>query len=115
MPSFSFQKMECQVDKKVHFRHLLLFTFNQGLNASKAAQTICAVYGKDAIGESTARKWFARFNEGNFELSDCTRSGRPSLFDEDLLNDLLLQDPRQTTRELAKKMDCFWSTVGRKS
>ena len=47
--------MECQVEINVDFRHLLLFAFNQGFNALKAARDICAVYGENAIAEITAR------------------------------------------------------------
>ena len=32
--------MECQVEKKLHFRHLLLFHFNEKENASEAARNI---------------------------------------------------------------------------
>ena len=46
--------MDCQVDKNLHFRHLLLFAVNRGQKASKAARDICAVYGEDAMAERTA-------------------------------------------------------------
>ena len=41
--------MDCQVDKKSHFRHLLLLAFNRGQKANEATRDICAVYGEDAI------------------------------------------------------------------
>ena len=47
--------MECQVEKLKHFRHILLFEFNRGTKAKEAVRNICAVYGDNAIGESTAR------------------------------------------------------------
>ena len=49
-------KMECQVEKLEHFRHILLFEFNRCVKAAEAAKNICAVYGNNAIGENTARK-----------------------------------------------------------
>jgi hypothetical protein len=85
-------KLECQVDKKDHFRHLLLFAFNRDGKDAKAAQAareICAVYGEDAMNERTAQRWFTRFKAGNFNLEDMARSGRPVEFDEDLLNELI--------------------------
>lgn len=103
--------MECQVNKNEHFRHYLLFAFNRGATATEAAREICAVYGERAIAERTARDWFAKFKSGNFDLRDAPRSGRPVVFDEERLNQLLLEDARQTTRELAKRMDCSNSTV----
>ena len=62
--------MECQVEKNVHFRHLLLFAFNRGFTAAKAAREICVVYGENAMAERTARYWFAKFKEENFDLKD---------------------------------------------
>ena len=90
--------MECQVDKNEHFRHHLLFAFNRGAKVQKAAREICAVYGKGAIAERTARYWFAKFKSGNFDLKDASRSGRPSEFDEERLNQLLHEDARQNQR-----------------
>ena len=49
--------MECQAEKNVHFRHLLLFAFNRGFTAAKAARDICVVYGENAMAERTARYW----------------------------------------------------------
>ena len=56
-----------------HFLHVLLFEFNRGTKAAEVARNICAVYGDKAIGESTARKWFSRFNEDRFDISDSQR------------------------------------------
>ena len=49
-------KMECQVEKMKHFRHILLFEFNRGVKAAKAARNICALYTDNAIREGTTRK-----------------------------------------------------------
>lgn len=103
--------MECQVDKIKHFRHHLLFAFNGGVNAAEAARQICSVYGKEEMSESTARRWFSRFKNGNFDLKDGPHTGRPTVFDEERLNQLLHENPRQTTRELAEQMDCDKKTV----
>lgn len=105
--------MECQVDRNEHFHHLLLFAFNQGCKATKAARDICTVYGEGAISERTVQKWFSRFADGNFELADYSRSGRPVELDEKQLNHILREDPRQTTRELGQKMGCSYDSVAR--
>ena len=62
------------------------------------------VYKEGVIGESTARKWFAKFKNGSFDIDDTPRSGRPSEFDEDHLKALLKEESCQTSRELAEKM-----------
>ena len=103
--------MECQVQKLEHFQHILLFEFNRGAKVGEAARNICAVYGDNAIGEITGRKWFSRFKEGRFDISDTPRSGRTSGFNEDRLNTLIHNDPRQCTRKLANMMNCDHSIV----
>ena len=68
--------MEYPGGKKQHFRHLLFFAFHRGQKAAEVARDICMVYGKGVIGESTARKWFAKFKNGNFNIDD-TPCARP--------------------------------------
>ena len=76
--------MECQVKKTEHFQHILS-AFNQGYKAAKAAHDICAVCGEGAMAERTARDYYDKFNNGNFDLKDAPRSGRPFEFDEERL------------------------------
>lgn len=103
--------MEIPEGKKIHFRHLLYFAFRRGQNAVQAARDICKVYGVDAIAPRTAQDWFAKFKNGNFDLADGPRTGRPSHFDENRLRIFLKEDGRQTTRELAEKMGCTFKTI----
>ena len=84
--------MEYQVDKNKHFWHHLLFAFNRGAKATEAAQEICEVYGEVMMPERTARNWFTKLKNENFNLEDATRSGRPIEFDEERLNQLLHED-----------------------
>ena len=88
-----------------------LFEFNRGEKAAEATIIYCAIYGDSAIGGSTAGKLFSRFKEDRFDISDTPRSGKLSGFDEDCLNTLIHNDPRQCTRELANVMNCDHSTI----
>ena len=54
--------------KKQHFRQLLFFAFHRGQKAAEATRDICNVYGDGLIGESTTRKWFAKFKNGDFDV-----------------------------------------------
>ena len=81
------------------------------MKAVEAARNIYAVYKDNAIGESTARKWFSRFKEDRFDISDIPRSGRSSGFDEDRLNISIHNDPHQSTGELANVMNSGHSTI----
>ena len=103
--------MEYPGGKNEHFRHLLFFAFHRGQKAVEAARDICSVYGEGTIGESTAQKWFAKFKNGDFNLNDKSRSGRPLLLDQELLKAHLKEDGRQTSRELAEKMKCNHQTI----
>ena len=103
---FQIIKMECQVEKNEHFRHL-----HQGSKGANAARDICAVYGEGAIAERTARDWYTKFKNGNFDLKGALRSGRSIEFDEERLNQLLHENSRQTTRELAEKMECSHTAI----
>ena len=69
------------------------------------------VYGEGVIGESTARKWFAKFKNGNFDIDDTPRSGRPSEFDEDHLKAFLKEESRQTSCKLTEKINCDQKTI----
>ena len=42
--------------------------FNRRVKAKEAARNICAVFGDNAIAESTARKLFSCFKEERFSL-----------------------------------------------
>ena len=69
------------------------------------------VYREGVIGKSMARKWFVKFKNGNFDIDDMPSSRRPSEFDKDHLKALLKEESRQTSCELAKKMNCNQKTI----
>ena len=69
------------------------------------------VYGEGFIDESMARKWFAKFKNGNFDISDTPHSRRPFEFDEDHLKALLKEESCQTNCELAEKINCDQKTI----
>ena len=69
------------------------------------------IYGEGVIGKSTARKWFAKFKNGNFDIDDMPHSRRPSGFDEDHLKALLKEKGCQRSCELAEKINCNQKTI----
>ncbi|KOX74646.1 Histone-lysine N-methyltransferase SETMAR [Melipona quadrifasciata] len=90
-------------ENKVHFRHLMLFFYRKGKNATQAANKICAVYGEGAVAE--------RFKAGDFNLKDQERPDRPSTKDEDQIKTLIENNPRYTTRKLAEMLNMSKSTI----
>lgn len=105
--------MEYPGGKNEHFRHLLFFAYNQGQKAAAAARKICEVYGEKVIAESTAQKWYKQFKNGENDLENLPRSGRPSDFNDECLIALLKDDGRQTCREMAKTMNSSSATIFR--
>jgi transcriptional regulator of aromatic amino acid metabolism len=51
------------------------------------------------------------FKNGNFELDDLPRSGRPPEMDMDVLKQLIEEDPSLTTWRLAGRLGCSHTTV----
>lgn len=91
----------------------MLFKFHEGKKASEASRDIITVYGKDASNKRTCQWWFSRFKEGNFDLNDESRTGRPSKLLDDQLEGLLAEDPCQTEEELSKQLEVNQSTISR--
>ena len=50
--------------------YILQYYFDNGDNASQACEKSYGVYGEGAVSKSTARKCFARFRSGNFNVKD---------------------------------------------
>jgi transposase len=103
-------ELEMKISRR-ELRLLLLHEFRLGRKATEATSNICGTMGKDVLSIRTAQHWFNRFKNGNFELDDLPRSGRPLELDVDLLTQLIEEDPRLTLRCLAKQLGCSPTTV----
>lgn len=96
---------------KTFIRGCLLYDFKSGLNAAESSRCINAAFGEGTVSERNARFWFQRFHDGNFDLEDRPRAGRPSTVDRDRLQQVVEADPRMTARELAETLGVHNSTV----
>ncbi|CAF3763493.1 unnamed protein product [Rotaria socialis] len=92
-------------------RVLLLHEFRLGRKATEAANNICSTMGEDILSIRTAQHWFNRFKNGNLELDDLHRPGKPLQVDVDLLKQLIEQDLRLTSRCLAEQLGCSHTAV----
>jgi histone-lysine N-methyltransferase SETMAR len=69
--------------------------------------------GEGVLSYETARRWFARFKEGDFKLEDESHPGRPVEVDLESLRRLIEEEPRLTTRSLAEQLNCSHTSVER--
>ena len=88
--------------EKEHIKHCLLYEFDKKSTAATACRNVCQVYGEDAIDESTCRRWFRKFREGDRSCQDQARSGRPSHVGEDDIDQAVRNNPNPNIQELAE-------------
>ena len=87
-----------------HVRYAILFKFESGATAAQAAREINYVYGEGSTSESTCDRWYRRFRSGDKSLKDEARPGRPMEVDESALLQLIRENSRLTTIEIAEHM-----------
>lgn len=95
-----------------HIRHCMLYEFHQGKKATDATSSINSVY-PEALDVRTCQRWFSRFKDGNFDLDDLPRSGRPSDVNEDMIKEIIEEDPHQTLAEMEKRTGIDGVTISR--
>lgn len=73
--------------------------------ATEATRIICETYSNNIVAEKTCRDWFARFKNGDFDVNDRSRFGRPETIKYEELQILLDENSAQTPNELAIQME----------
>ncbi|KAG5666128.1 hypothetical protein PVAND_017697 [Polypedilum vanderplanki] len=94
-----------------YIHNLLLFEFKKGSTAEGAARTINETHRKKIVSNSTAKRWFIKFRNGNESLKRVEGSGRIRKFDDDELIDLVQKNPTFTLSEYAHVLEVCTSTV----
>ncbi|EGI59352.1 Mariner Mos1 transposase [Acromyrmex echinatior] len=93
MPSFE--------PNKRHLRELSIYFFNLKKSAAEAHRLLVETYGEVAFSERSCREWWKKFKNGEFDVEDKERSGRPKVYEDAELKALLNEDSCQTQKELA--------------
>ena len=57
----------------MHYRHILLFYFRKGKNASEVHKKLCSVYGDKALSKRQCQNWFKKFIGGDFVVTNKKR------------------------------------------
>jgi [histone H3]-lysine36 N-dimethyltransferase SETMAR len=76
---------------------------------SQIANEINLTLGKDTTNERTCRRWVANFKEGNFDVEDKERCGRPSLDINDKI--LALLEEHNSTVEMSVELGVCQQTI----
>ena len=92
--------MSDSVPNNRHLREVLIFFFHLKKTAAEAHQELQKVYEDAALSVTTCRDWFRRFKDGDFDVDDRLREGRPKTFeDADVIYYELLKPNENITRE----------------
>ena len=93
-----------------HFRHILLFYFRKGKNATQAYRKLCGVYSDQCLSERQCQNWFARFRSGNFNVQD-EPAGRPIVEKVEEILEKIAVDRYISSRDIATKLNIDHKTV----
>lgn len=99
------------VPSKRHLREILVYFFNLKKSAAEAHRLLVEAYGEGALSERTCREWFQKFKNGDFDVEDKDRSGRPKIYEDAELEELLEEDSSQTQKELALTLEVTQQAV----
>ena len=81
---------------KRHLWKLLIYFFNLKKSAAEAHRLLVGTYGEAALSERSCREWFQKFKNGEFDIENKERNGRPKVYKDAELEALLDQDLCQT-------------------
>lgn len=79
-----------------------------------AFREICAVNGKNTVSKAKCSAWYRRFCDGQFDLDDAPRSGRPATTDDNQVLALIRNNPHLTVAEMADTFKISHSTECRR-
>jgi len=97
-----FKTIEGAADCEI--RPVICFLNARNMPPSEIHHQICQVYGDNAMSDGMVRKWVRMFSEGRENVHDESRSGRPSLVNDDLVrkvNERVRDDRRFTISDLS--------------
>lgn len=92
-------------NENIHYRHILLYYFQKGKNASQVHKKLCEVYGVKAIKERQCQNWYLKFRRGDLSLKDDHRPGRSLDVSEEQIEEIIEMDRHVTTRQIAEKLN----------
>ena len=98
---------------KEHFRHCLLYEYQQGKKAKDAFEALNKVFGDNLVTYPTVTRWYKQFESGDLSLEDHEREGRPEKCLYNYLQALLDENSCRTQQELAEVLGVERTTIAR--
>lgn len=95
-------------------RTIILYEWKKKTKRPECLRNIQSAFGEDAVKETTVRKYYTQFNNGDFNCYDKERTGRPSLNIIDQIIEYLQNNPLSTAEEIAEQIGVSKSSVTRK-
>ncbi|GBP41296.1 Mariner Mos1 transposase [Eumeta japonica] len=86
---------------KRNLRELLIYFFNLKKPAAEAHRLLIEAYKEAALSKKTCGEWFQKFKNGDFDVKNKERSGRPKISKDAELE----EDSSQTQKELALTLE----------
>lgn len=74
---------------------------------------MCTVLGTIVAPYDTVKLWYWNFKNKDYGIQEAERSARPTEFDETRLRELVVEDQKSTTRELAKQLNISAMSISR--
>jgi hypothetical protein len=96
----------CEIPAVIHFHHAKI------LSAAGIHRELYAVYGRNVMSEGTIRQWCRMFKDGQTNVHDEERSGRPSVVSDDLVQsvDQKISERRRFT---ISELSCEFPQISR--
>uniref|UniRef100_A0A1I8B8F1 HTH_48 domain-containing protein n=1 Tax=Meloidogyne hapla TaxID=6305 RepID=A0A1I8B8F1_MELHA len=86
------------MEVRVRFIH----EFELGHSAKETWRNLCRSMGEDVVSYATTKRWFKKFREGQEDLNNKERLGRPPRVDMNAVLTLIETVPTMTTHMLAE-------------
>lgn len=96
---------------KRHIREVLVYFFKINKTAYESHRLLVDAYGEYAPSTTMCKDWFKRFRNGDFDVEDKLRSGRPKRFEDCDLKALIDADPSQSRAQLAATLGMCKSMI----
>ena len=94
--TFGCVKMSDFVPNNRHLREVWTFFFYSKKTVAEAHRELQKVYGDAVLCETTRRDWFRRFKDGDFDVDDRPRAGKPKTFKDAAVIYYELLKPNET-------------------